>query len=203
MSVRLADALRGRVELLEQAPWARCGAAPGPHGRWAQLLHQGQLQQRAGQLQRAGQRGSGATAPARPARPRRPPAAGRIPSRTRHTDPADAGSGRSRPVENGANRIHPDAAAADRDCSPTVGNLAPGPRPPRSAPAQATKLKDLLTYSLRSVRAYLLREEFQRFGAPGCSPNRRANSCSRNVLPTPNSPSTSIKRCRSGSNIHW
>ena len=30
-------------------------------------------------------------------------------------------------------------------------------------PAQATKLKDLLTYNLRSVRAYLLREEFQRF----------------------------------------
>lgn len=36
-------------------------------------------------------------------------------------------------------------------------------RPENLTAAQATRLKDLLTYNLRSVRAYLLREEFQRF----------------------------------------
>jgi transposase len=36
-------------------------------------------------------------------------------------------------------------------------------RPDRLKGNQATKLKELLSYNLRSVRAYLLREEFQRF----------------------------------------
>ncbi len=36
-------------------------------------------------------------------------------------------------------------------------------QPANLTKAQATKLDELLTYNLRSVRAYLLREEFQRF----------------------------------------
>jgi transposase len=38
-------------------------------------------------------------------------------------------------------------------------------RPKNMTPGQATKLKELLSCNLRSVRAYLLREDFQRFWA--------------------------------------
>ena len=36
-------------------------------------------------------------------------------------------------------------------------------RPENLTESQTAKLKELLKYNLRSVRAYLLREEFQRF----------------------------------------
>ena len=55
-------------------------------------------------------------------------------------------------------------------------------RPENLTAAQATRLQELLTYNLRSVWAYLLREEFQRFWEqrdPACAEQFLKSWCTR------------------------